>query len=483
MNRRLIRRLNERGPLRLAHPQTTKILKAYGADNRAIYYEVPELSEEALFSFCKQFDIFGVNKEATNRFVQLYIVQRFMKSLKSEAKVSGPVDFSLEGRVSGDYKISSMNGGMSVHLDKKRERNAGDGERVWQSECEVDCVYKIQDDSERYIASSYFSLLKEWKDVHRKSLVKTMKERGRSPNRKNLGVCSTVEVVSGDRFTTMENLLHTLFPGDENRIIIFPYNEDEFEAKLLKTSPLTWAFFRYPSIHMLLHTLSTPETMEIAKRINERYNQEAVAPLDPEKRAMQNQTIRQIISGPARLEGLGDIRGHLAPLLDEFEWQIDGYARKYSRTRRKIPVHHNSAKYVSIIKKIPWYYKAQPFCVDSGFEKKFFWVPVTRTAEAVDRKISDANERVIAKKMLLQLPTYHGDDILDTLNANEFPHSLPHLYLLRICSIATSGSWANLEELESRMKLLRGKMYTGRETDLYARSKRLPGSFETGKKR
>lgn len=481
MQSKLIKKINNRSDQKSIHPNIEQKLRPYKAEDRIMYYNVPPLDEKDLYEFCTNFDAFGKDKGQTRKYIQFYIIYKFMNNLGPicRGKVEGPINLSLEERSFGDCELVGKDNGLSAFIYKKIW-NEGQRKEEKVQAFELSCIYKINFGQSVNVVASYASAITAWKDAFKKSIAKKFKERGARPHRANLGSLEEVGLVSDDRLTNAENFLRTIFPGCDDYNIIFAYNIDEFEKKLFRDSPSVWILHRNKSVNMLLHTLSWLEIEKLANRLHGIHSRQVILNQTPQITTSQfYQTVRKRLVNMVEDDKLKPLKTTLISLLDEFERQIDHFVA-LNQQFPELPEHPNNRRYLGILKSIPKYYKSQPFGEDKAFEKNYFWKPVNSIVCEIDKKIIDNEEKFQAKKMVLEVPYYKGKTPLEILNLNEFPYNFPHFYLTRLSSALWHFRGSTLKELQSRMKNIKEQI---EKKDVFYHLKRLSGSFEMGKRR
>ena len=292
---------------------------------------------------------------------------------------------------------------------------------------------------------------------------------------------SRTTLATHDKFNNMREIMRMLFPLADYYSVLFGYPRHDFERRGRGYSPLIWNLIAHDFLYMVLHTLSLPEIDGIADILYRRHKQESRPKHWSPVPTLNDLTVRERIKTIGKGSKLKGIRAHLITLYDEFERQVDGILE--GSKVQVMSLQPDAKRYARIVGKIPKDYKSQAFEEKSSFSRVHFWDLINRIVVAINSSLSNGEERNQAKRMVLQLPYYTGSEPSEILGSNVFPCNFPHYYLRVLAHNVEGFRGRSIEEFESYMKDFWTSIEAEEgEMDVFHRLRRLPGSFESGKR-
>jgi hypothetical protein len=459
------------------------ILTHYDLSHRIIYFDVPEIDMDYLYGFCRRYKVFGKDRNSTYKFVQFYIIRDFMTAMSEMFEINGPLNFREFEKERAGFKLKSKNRGMSATL-LKEGWDSKIGSHLQQI-CDLDNAFRIVSKSKRNILTSYGGLLKKWHLAHTKQVLNKMKNRGyriRDIHRNTVREGMTQsELGRSDKFLSLRNALYFAFPDADEYNIIYAYDKEDFEKELGRESPVIWSLMKNDFIYMLLHTLKRSETHEIMDALHARYERtklkrESKVSKDP----LAYLTVRERIQTVGKTNILGSIKHHLIPLLDEFELQIDslmGYLESDDYEGNE-----KWQEFVEIMGMVPRDYKQQLFKDRKAFLVENFLGPIKTITNVINNRVK-TGQNTRAKEAILQLP-FSKVNPFEIVNENAFAYLFPHIYLVRLKDHLLNFPSGSDQDLEKHMtEFIKKIEEKPGDLDIYRNMERLPGSFETGKRR
>ncbi|MBW2975175.1 hypothetical protein KY366_05650 [Candidatus Woesearchaeota archaeon] len=459
MNPDLVSIINESSNQPPLGSDVTERLEHVNRTGNIIFFDVPPIELEDLYSYCKGMVLFGKDPTANNNLIQYYIISLLMGYLNTEfsSEISRPIDFSKKKKKKeGNHHLIPAGNGLSANISHK------EGKRV-EPIVNFHNAFEINYQEEREISLSYTSSIRHWKDIYT-----TRVKRGASKGKDHFEISKNKK--ASNRFSLMITSLKTFFPEYDFYSILFAYPREKFDS-LEGSMFLVRLLEKYPQINLVLHDLSMDKLSELSAQLLDKYTKKhspniPSADDDPDR----------FITGYIKNRGW---TRHEKNLVTSILKECKSHTKKLIANYDKDVVwHKNKDDYISLVGEIPPDFETQ------NKQYSYHYVNHLKPLAGIINKIrSQIKGSPKEKYFFLKIPKQRSFSAYNIMRSRIFPYNIIPFYLRELEQHIKGFQGNSVESLRIHMRSFPiDPEGFSKKQDYFLRGKRFDGSYESSRR-